>query len=70
MLSSHKLLVDEVSRVWRERESALFVNLSNINNGEKDVRLIVKQGKSNLTLSYGYMKLFIAYWIVRDNVIA
>ena len=36
------------------------MHLSGINNGEKGVRLIAKQGKSNLTLSYGYMILFIA----------
>ena len=41
-----------------------------INDEEKGVRLIAKQGKSTLTLSYGYMNLFIAYEIVRDNVIA
>ena len=34
------------------------------------MRLIAKEGKSTLTLSYGYMNLFIAYGTVRDNVIA
>ena len=42
----------------------------NIYIGEKIVRLIAKQGKSTLTLSYGYMNLFIAYGIVKDNVTA
>ena len=37
-----------------------------IDNGEKGARLIAKQGKSTLTLSYGYMNLFIAYEIIRD----
>ena len=41
------------------------MNLSGISNGEKGVRLVVKQGTSTLTLSYGYMNLFIAYGILK-----
>ena len=49
---------------------AVYVNVTSINNGEKAVRLIAKQGKSNLTLSYGYLNLFIVCWILSDNMIA
>ena len=37
------------------------MNVSSINNREKGVRLIAEQGKSNLTMTYGYMNLFIVH---------
>lgn len=64
----------DVRLLWEARKYSslreVYVNMSGINNGEKDVRLIAKQGKGNLTLMYGYKSLFIAYWIVKDDVIA
>jgi hypothetical protein len=46
------------------------MNVKNINKQEKGVRLMAEQGKSNLTLLSGCMKLLFAYKILRDNVIA
>jgi hypothetical protein len=46
------------------------MNVSNIKEREKGVRLIAEQGKSNLTLSSSYMKMIIDCGILRDNVIA
>ena len=43
---------------------------SNRSEWEKETWLIVEQGKSNLTLSFGYMKLLIAWLTLKGNLIA
>ena len=43
---------------------------SNISDWDKKIGLIVDQGKSNLTLLFGYMNIFIALITLRCNVVA